>query len=194
MPAIHPLRDRVAGLLATAGIQLDGGGECDPVIHDQRFHARVLAQGSLGLGESWMAGWWDVLSLDGLLARLLQAHIDQRVHGVADMADGLRARLLNLQVERRSGEVGRRHYDLGNEFYAAMLGRRLVYSCGYWRDAHDLGALAAALRRAFPVHVAVLPGGLDGQLPGPPQPALAASAVAAGRARRVAGSALSRNR
>jgi cyclopropane-fatty-acyl-phospholipid synthase len=144
MPAIHPLRDRVAGLLATAGVHLDGGGECDPVIHDQRFHARVLAQGSLGLGESWMDGWWDVPSLDGLLARLLQARLDERVHGVADMADGLRARLLNLQVERRSGEVGRRHYDLGNEFYAAMLGRRLVYSCGYWRDAQDLDAAQEA--------------------------------------------------
>ncbi|WP_330947822.1 cyclopropane fatty acyl phospholipid synthase [Thermomonas sp. LB-4] len=144
MPAIHPLRDRVAGLLATAGVHLDGGSECDPVIHDQRFHARVLAQGSLGLGESWMDGWWDVPSLDGLLARLLQARLDERVHGVADMADGLRARLLNLQVERRSGEVGRRHYDLGNEFYAAMLGRRLVYSCGYWRDAHDLDAAQEA--------------------------------------------------
>ena len=47
--------------------------------------------------------------------------------------DGLRARLTNLQSRRRSFEVGERHYNLGNDLYSAMLGRRLVYSCGYWR-------------------------------------------------------------
>jgi len=144
MPAIHPLQDRVAALLASADIHLGGGGDCDPVIHDQRFYSRVLAQGSLGLGETWMDGWWDVPSLDGMLALLLQAQLDERVHGLASVADGLRAWLLNLQVERRSGEVGRRHYDLGNDLYAAMLGQRLVYSCGYWRDAANLDAAQEA--------------------------------------------------
>ncbi|TLX22078.1 cyclopropane fatty acyl phospholipid synthase [Thermomonas fusca] len=144
MPAIHPLRDRVAALLAGADIHPDGGGECDPAIHDQRFYSRVLAQGSLGLGETWMDGWWDVASLDGMLARLLAAQLDERVHGLASLADGLRARLLNLQAERRSREVGRRHYDLGNDLYAAMLGKRLIYSCGYWRDAQDLDAAQEA--------------------------------------------------
>ena len=144
MPAIHPLRDRVAALLAGADIHPDGGGECDPAIHDQRFYSRVLAQGSLGLGETWMDGWWDVASLDGMLARLLAAQLDERVHGLASLADNLRARLLNLQAERRSREVGRRHYDLGNDLYAAMLGKRLIYSCGYWRDAQDLDAAQEA--------------------------------------------------
>ena len=35
----------------------------------------------------------------------------------------------------RSFEVGERHYDLGNDLYRAMLGKRMVYSCGYWREA-----------------------------------------------------------
>src|SRR3546814_7861297 len=38
----------------------------------------------------------------------------------------------------RSYEVGKRHYDLGNDLYRAMLGKRLVYSCGYWRQAENL--------------------------------------------------------
>jgi cyclopropane-fatty-acyl-phospholipid synthase len=144
MPASHPLRARVAGLLSAAGITPGGGGPCDPVIRDPRFYARVLAQGSLGLGESYMDGWWDVASLDGMLARLLQARLDERVHGWAEVLDGLRARLLNLQTARRSRVVGERHYDLGNDLYAAMLGRRLVYSCGYWRQAADLDAAQEA--------------------------------------------------
>src|SRR5690606_27586501 len=57
---------------------------------------------------------------------------------------GLRAKLLNLQSRRRSLEVGRRHYDLGNELYEAMLGPGMVYSCGYWRQATDLAAAQEA--------------------------------------------------
>src|SRR5690606_15340431 len=56
----------------------------------------------------------------------------------ADLRLAVLARLFNLQRGRRSYEVGERHYDLGNELYAAMLGSRLVYSCGYWRDARQL--------------------------------------------------------
>src|SRR6185295_7694888 len=33
---------------------------------------------------------------------------------------------------------GERHYDLGNDLFQAMLGRRLVYSCGYWNNATTL--------------------------------------------------------
>ncbi len=131
---------RIADLLAEADVRIDGERPWDLQVHDARFHARVLAQGSLGLGESYMDGWWDADSLDGLLFRLLAARVDERVHGAGEIFDALRARLTNLQSPRRSGEVGRRHYDLGNDLYAAMLGKRLVYSCGYWRQATDLDA------------------------------------------------------
>ena len=125
-------------LLGEAGVVPGGARDWDPQVHDPRFYVRVLAQGSLGLGESYMDGWWDVGSLDGMLARLLQSGIDQRVHGLGEIWDGLRAHLVNLQAGRRAYEVAEHHYDLGNELYAAMLGRRLVYSCGYWRHANTL--------------------------------------------------------
>src|SRR5690606_31617773 len=109
-------------------------------------YARVLGQGSLGLGESYMDEWWDAESLDGFLFHLLAARLDQRVHGGGEIWDALRARLLNLQTRDRSREVGERHYDLGNDLYAAMLGKRLVYSCGYWTqtDGRVLDDLDAA--------------------------------------------------
>jgi cyclopropane-fatty-acyl-phospholipid synthase len=34
--------------------------------------------------------------------------------------------------------VAERHYDIGNDLYRAMLDRRLVYTCGYWKRASDL--------------------------------------------------------
>jgi cyclopropane-fatty-acyl-phospholipid synthase len=143
-PGPHPLRRRVLALLADADVVPGRGGSCDPVIHDARFFGRVFAQGSLGLGESYMDGWWDVESLDGMLYRLVRVGVDERVQGLAAWLDRLRARLLNLQTARRSREVGVRHYDIGNDLFARMLGRRLVYSCGYWRTATDLDAAQEA--------------------------------------------------
>jgi len=135
---------RMSGLLAEADVRIGGDRPWDLQVRDPRLYARALGQGSLGLGEGYMDGWWDAASLDGLLFRLLEARLDERVHGAGEMFDALRARLTNLQSPRRSGEVGRRHYDLGNDLYAAMLGKRLVYSCGYWRDAADLDAAQEA--------------------------------------------------
>ncbi len=131
-------RHRVERLLAEADVRIDGDRPWDIQVHDPRLYARVLGQGSLGLGESYMDGWWDAASLDGLLFHLLQARLDERVHGVGEIRDALIAYLLNPQTRARSREVGERHYDLGNDLYAAMLGRRLVYSCGYWREADNL--------------------------------------------------------
>jgi cyclopropane-fatty-acyl-phospholipid synthase len=142
MPAL--IRKRVVGLLDSAGVHPGGDAPSDPQIHDERFYARVLSQGSLGLGESYMDGWWDVASLDGMLTRVLHARLDDRVPGWASRLDDLRAWLLNLQTARRARVVGKRHYDIGNDLFHAMLGRRLVYSCGYWRDANDLDAAQEA--------------------------------------------------
>ena len=127
---------RITDLLAEADVRIGGERPWDLQVHDEHFHARVLAQGSLGLGESYMDGWWDSGSLDGLLTRLLRARLDERLHRAGELWDALRARLTNRQSRRRSFEVGERHYDLGNDLYAAMLGKRLVYSCGYWTQHH----------------------------------------------------------
>jgi len=138
------LRHRVENLLAEAGVAVGGHRPQDIQVHDERFYARVLAQGSLGLGESYMDGWWDAVALDVFLLHLMRARLDERVHGFGEIRDALRARLFNLQAGRGSYEVGRRHYDLGNDLYQAMLGRRLVYSCGYWAQARDLDAAQEA--------------------------------------------------
>jgi len=132
------LRHRVETLLAEAGVEIGGQRPQDIQVHDPDWYARVLGHGSLGLGESYMDGWWDANALDVFLLHLMRARVDERVHGLGEIADALRARLFNLQAGSGSYEVGRRHYDLGNDLYQAMLGKRLVYSCGYWAHADDL--------------------------------------------------------
>ncbi|KRG68778.1 cyclopropane fatty acyl phospholipid synthase [Pseudoxanthomonas dokdonensis] len=135
---------RIAGLFEEADVRIGGDRPWDIQVHDDHLYARLLAQGSLALGESYMDGWWDVARLDEFLSRLLQARLDERVHGAGELWDAMRARLFNQQTRSRSREVGLRHYDLGNDLYQAMLGQRLVYSCGYWREASDLDQAQAA--------------------------------------------------
>ena len=132
------LQHRVESLLAEADVQVGGSRPQDIAVHDPHFYTRVLAQGSLGLGESYMDGGWDANALDVFLCQLMSAGLDDRVHGWSEIWDALRARVFNLQAGRGSYEVGRRHYDLGNDLYHAMLGSHMVYSCGYWRHADNL--------------------------------------------------------
>src|SRR3546814_8351013 len=137
MATTHPFRDRLQALLADADVRIDGDRDWDMQVHDPHLPARLVAGGSLKLGESYMDGWWDARSLDGFLFHLLDARIDERAPSPAAIRAALRARLFNLQAGRRSYEVGKRHYDLGNDLSRAMLGNRLVYSCGYWRRSEE---------------------------------------------------------
>lgn len=135
---------RIESLLNLAGVRIDGDAPTDMRVHDAQLYSRILQHGSLGLGEAYMDGWWDADDLDGFLFRLLDTRLDERVGGVEDAWLYLMARFLNLQRGRRAYVIGERHYDLGNDLFQAMLGKRLVYSCGYWKDAADLDAAQEA--------------------------------------------------
>lgn len=125
-------------LLAMADIRMDGDRPWDMQLHKPDVPERALAYGNLGLGEAYMAGDWDAEQLDEFFARLLRARIAERVQPSRLMLHSLRVRLFNLQTSRRAWEVGEKHYNLGNEFYAAMLDPRMTYTCGYWKDAANL--------------------------------------------------------
>ncbi|HRP24604.1 cyclopropane fatty acyl phospholipid synthase [Thauera sp.] len=125
-------------LLAEADIELNGERPWDMVIHERQTADRILARGSLGLGESYMEGWWDCAQLDEFIARILTARLDEKVGTSALVVQGLRARLFNLQNLRRTWQVGEMHYDLGNDFFEAMLDGHLAYTCGYWAQADNL--------------------------------------------------------
>jgi len=137
-------RSRIQSLLDLAGVRIDGDAPGDIQVHDDRLYARVVGHGSLGLGEAYMDGWWDAEPLDLFLCKLLDAHLDERVGTLEDAWLFLRSRIANPQRGQRAYKVGEQHYDLGNDLFRAMLGRRLVYSCGYWKDADDLDAAQEA--------------------------------------------------
>lgn len=136
--AANARNERVAALLGEAGIEIGGNAPWDIQVHDDGVYSDWLARGSLALGETYMDGQWDVASLDELFVRLLRARLDEHAPGLPVLFDALRARWQRRPSPRRSREVGRRHYDLGDAMYRAMLGPGMMYSCGYWRHAKDL--------------------------------------------------------
>jgi cyclopropane-fatty-acyl-phospholipid synthase len=128
----------IRDLLASAGVTVGGDAPWDIQVHDERMYARVLRDGSLGAGESYMAGWWDCAALDQMMDRLFRSRVDERVQDSWPLvAHALRSRLLNLQATR-AFEVAERHYDIGNDLYEAMLDSRMLYTCAYWKGAESL--------------------------------------------------------
>ncbi|MDQ2972354.1 MAG: class I SAM-dependent methyltransferase, partial [Pseudomonadota bacterium] len=132
------LREKAQELLNHADVRIDGNRPWDLRVHDQRVFARAFAHGSLGLGEAYMDAWWDADDLDGFFFRVLDARLDDQLRNFGALRAHLKARFINLQRGRRAFVIGKAHYDLGNDLFEAMLGKRLVYSCGYWKDADNL--------------------------------------------------------
>ena len=141
---IDATRAQAERLLGIAGITIDGDQPWDIRVHDQRLFARAMAEGALGLGESYMDGWWDAQRLDEFFFRVLRAELDTKVQPWKEALGVVWARIVNLQRRGRAFQIGRRHYDIGNDLFSSMLDRRMIYSCGYWKDAATLDAAQEA--------------------------------------------------
>lgn len=128
-------------LAAECGVKFNGDSPWDIQVRDDAIYTRILSQGSLGFGESYMDGDWDCLRLDLLFQRLLSANVEEKLAGWGRLhllLQVLRHRLFNLQSSRRAFQVGEQHYDIGNDVFEAMLDPTMSYSCGYWHHADTL--------------------------------------------------------
>src|SRR5208337_3478161 len=131
-------KDKIREILALADIELNGPDPWDFQVHDERFYQRALSQGSLGLGESYMDGWWDVPQLDEFFSKVQKAELQKKVGSLPVVWLSVKARLFNRQTKSRSRKVAREHYDLGNDLYQAMLDKNMQYTCAYWQGAKTL--------------------------------------------------------
>lgn len=124
--------------LAEANITIGGNQPWDVTFLGFGVPESVVSRGSLGLGESYMEGLWTSKRLDEFFYQVIKARLHEKIKPSRVLLHFLKARLLNRQTTKRAWEVGEQHYDLGNEFYAAMLDSRMTYTCGYWKDASTL--------------------------------------------------------
>ncbi|GET26272.1 cyclopropane fatty acyl phospholipid synthase [Prolixibacter sp. NT017] len=131
-------QEKLNELLQTADVKLNGSRRWDMQVHDERLYRRILAGGSLAAGEAYMDGWWDCEALGELFERLLRARLDEKIKARDWWWDALVARIFNLQKPSRAFQIGKRHYDTGNDLFRIMLDERMIYSCGYWADASSV--------------------------------------------------------
>ena len=126
-------------MLKLADISTDGNRAWDLRIHNDGFYPRLLAEGTLGLGESYMDGWWDCDAIDDMCCRAIRAKLEERIPlNFRTVCSAVASAVFNFQTRRRSRRVGERHYDLGNDFFEAMLDPLMQYSCAYFRNTTDL--------------------------------------------------------
>lgn len=132
-------QERIQSLLDGTGVTLNGPEPWDPQIKNDVFYKQVLTKGSLGFGESYMDGFWECGQLDELVSRLLSVDVNNRLKANWPMITiTLASILLNRQKGKRAFKIGEAHYDVGNDLYKAMLDKRMVYTCGYWKEANTL--------------------------------------------------------
>lgn len=128
----------VKKLLQTADVSVGGTRPQDICVHDDAFYARVIADGSLGLGESYMDKLWDANSLDAFFEKVIRANLERHVklnrHTLLAL---IRANLTNMQTRARAKHVARKHYDESGVLPDAILDPYNQYTCAYFRDGTE---------------------------------------------------------
>jgi cyclopropane-fatty-acyl-phospholipid synthase len=155
-------KERIKGiasdLLAPAGICIDGTQPFDLRVKDDAFYEYGLPRGLTGIREAYVDGWWDTDQLDVLTFKALSHGIKLSGADKVSLAlANVSARIRNRQSRRRSLQI-RSHYDLGDDLFKAMLDERMVYSCGYWKNATTLGEAQEAKLDMVCRKVALRPG------------------------------------
>ena len=131
-------KELIIRLAARAGVTVNGSEPWDIQVHNEDFYARVMRNPYLGLGESYVEGWWDCPRLDEFFFKVLRADLDSELKNWTMAAHYIKAVIFNYQTKSRSLKVAQEHYDIGNHLYELMLGRSMAYTCGYWKDAKNL--------------------------------------------------------
>jgi len=151
----HVLKQKYQSLLAKADIEIDGSRAWDIQVRHNGLYRRVLLDGTLGLGEAYMDGWWECARIDLMMMRIMRSKVHHNVRSFSlrslpQLYDFLFTVCANLQKIKRAFRVGEQHYDLSAELFEAMLDKRMIYSCGYWKTADTLAqAQEAKLKLVF---------------------------------------------
>jgi cyclopropane-fatty-acyl-phospholipid synthase len=130
------------------------GTSADPVfrlLRPDAFFQRLGESGTIGFGESYMAGDWTTADLAGVLAAFA-GNIRELVPGTLQR---LRHRVLALQPRHEDNTIEgaraniRRHYDLSNALFELFLDETMTYSSAIYggEPSGSSDTLADAQRR-----------------------------------------------
>lgn len=126
-------------LFGAADIEINGSRDWDIQVRNPAFYTEVFSGGSLGFGESYIRGEWDVGNLDQMFTKIFASNLEKKIPKTISLFSNIIfAKVKNHQSRRRSIQVADAHYNLSKELYSAMLGSSMAYTCGYWKEAKDL--------------------------------------------------------
>jgi cyclopropane-fatty-acyl-phospholipid synthase len=132
-------RHIIQEILDLADVRINGDRPWDIQVQNQKFYERVLSGGSLALGESYMDDWWNCEALDQFFTKILGARLYKKAKKSKQVIWAiLKAKITNVQSRSNAYEIGKRHYDIGNNLFSIMLDKTMNYSCGYWNKARSL--------------------------------------------------------
>lgn len=124
--------------LLSADIVIGGTAPGDMIVHDPRLYRKIALQGTLGLGEGYMDGWWDAEPLDVFFRKAISADVRGQTSRLSTAIHSSLMRIAaasrNCGHVTRSHAVGKHHYDIGNDLYERMLDGRMTYTCAYFGD------------------------------------------------------------
>ncbi len=130
----------IRDLLAKADIAINGGRPWDLQVREPKAYGRVLRDGSIGFGEAFMEGWIDCERVDLMAERAYRARLTERFEVRQALFQAIKVRISPFGSRYRSFEIGKWHYDTGNDLFQLMLDDYMIYSCGYWQRAATLEA------------------------------------------------------
>ncbi|MEN6375405.1 MAG: cyclopropane fatty acyl phospholipid synthase [Smithella sp.] len=132
-------RNIIEKILASAGITVNGSNPWDIQVKDERTFSQMLQSKNVGLGEAYMAGWWDCERLDEFIYRILKSGLDTKIkEGYKFLINSLSAAIFNMQSQKRSRMVVEQHYNLDNDLFMSFLDPYNQYSCAYFDGTQDL--------------------------------------------------------
>jgi cyclopropane-fatty-acyl-phospholipid synthase len=109
------------------------------VITDESFNYNLIKNGSIGLGECYMKGFFTTNNLSDLIELTARnINIIYKFSGIFDLTlvNYLRNKIIK-NTKNRSKENIAKHYDLGNEFFSLWLDKTLTYSSAVFDNSQQ---------------------------------------------------------
>lgn len=110
-------------------------------MHDWKLPWRVVRDGDVGLGESYVDGQWDCDDLTGLISLFHEnPELTYSSTGRPSIVKRLALRLFHLSRSNRLGKSRENiasHYDLGDELYELFLDPTMSYSCAIYERSDE---------------------------------------------------------
>ncbi|XP_037049234.1 cyclopropane-fatty-acyl-phospholipid synthase-like [Bradysia coprophila] len=136
---LSPVKAYIIKALHSTGIKVNGAASHDIVVHNDWLYHRLAYDGTLGIAEAYMDGWWDCKRLDEFICRAFKASLYKKLLFPWEKCISyLTFDAFNLQTVARCHQVAQEHYNLGNDIFKSFLDVNMNYSCGYWKDAKNL--------------------------------------------------------